>query len=708
MNTARKSMTRNGRRGKPLRLLLTVLLITLCLTGCGGTGGTETPASTPKPSPAATPSASPAASPTEAPEPEPEESPARAAPQEALKVACTPFSGLCGPFDKAEGSDLLLLRLTQTPLLCRNADGSFPETAEGVGAAGVRVMSRGDGSTVLRLAMRENVRYADGSYADADDLIFTLYVLLDPDYDGGIPLRDCAFTGLLAYRTSAAPEIAEKYALLYDEAAAGEGPLAELAEFCLRDAWSRSLRSLSAWCRDRYLDTYASYALGVSPESARQEEGCLRAFTLWCADLAEAADDGGNMTGARGERWNPASGHLPTQEEMTDLFMEAYGSAGAFDEALDMETERLAKEEFIRRCSAADPENVPPLRISGITRVDDYTVDLQLDSFSSQDLDRLGQLWLLPMPLYGEESLYRPEEGTYGFLRGDLSALRARRGEILPGAGAFLAVGTAEDFHLEANLYYYLGSPRVGEIWFAQAPRSELADLVARGEADLTFLPGSPEVFAQARETPGLALRSVASDVWGVLRLNSAPPAEEDQEETPAALREVLLDLAAACCRASAETYFAGAALPFSGGETEEDALAELQVLLDALPEGEELRFTALVPGRGQGDHPCFAGLERTSELLEALGVELTLRDFETDEAFWAAVDGGEGDLWPSAEVFRSPAPADGQPEQNARLVYRRLDLLALNAERFELLSLPVELTWAKDHISVVETWELK
>ncbi len=114
------------------------------------------------------------------------------------------------------------------------------------------------------------------------------------------------------------------------------------------------------------------------------------------------------------------------------------------------------------------------------------------------------------------------------------------------------------------------------------------------------------------------------------------------------------------------------------------------------------------MPGRGQGDHPCFAGLERTSELLEALGVELTLRDFETDEAFWAAVDGGEGDLWPSAEVFRSPAPADGQPEQNARLVYRRLDLLALNAERFELLSLPVELTWAKDHISVVETWELK
>ena len=38
----------------------------------------------------------------------------------------------------------------------------------------------------------------------------------------------------------------------------------------------------------------------------------------------------------------------------------------------------------------------------------------------------------------------------------------------------------------------------------------------------------------------------------------------------------------------------------------------------------------------------------------------------------------------------------------------RRLDLLALNSGRFELLSLPVELSWARDHISVVETLELK
>ena len=228
-----KTTKTKKRRAESLRLL-SALLALLCLAGCAG-AGTAVPTAAATPAPA---SASPA------PAPEPTEAP-RTWPEEALTIACTPFSGRCDPFDALEDSDRLLMRLTQTPLLCRASDGSFAETAEGVGAAGLRVMSRGDGSTVLRIAMRENVRYADGSYADADDLIFTLYVLLDPDYNGALTLRDSAIAGLKAYRTGTSPAILEKYEALYEEAAAGEGPLAELAWLCLREAWGRSLRILT-------------------------------------------------------------------------------------------------------------------------------------------------------------------------------------------------------------------------------------------------------------------------------------------------------------------------------------------------------------------------------------------------------------------------------------------------------------------------------
>ena len=719
MKKRMKMDLRTMRRRQRVEALCLLLTAAFCLTLCGCTspGGESGPVSTPRP--AATPVVTAAAVPTAGPTPEPSEEPIRSAPEDALTIACEPFSGRCDPFDAAEGPELLLLRLTQTPLLCRNADGSFPETPEGVGAAGLRVVTRSDGTTALRISMRENVRYADGSYADADDLLFTLYALLDPDYCGALKLRDCDILGLKAYRTATSPEVLEKCEGLYAEASAGEGPLAELAELCLRIAWGRSLETLTERCREEYLGDYAYYALGMGAEEASGQEGALRAFTLWCAGLADAADDYGVMKDRAGNRWEPAAGKTPEPEELIDLFAGSFGSAGAFDAALGMETERLAEEEFIRRCGSADADNAPPLRVSGITRVDDYTVDLVLDRFSPADLERLGQLWLLPMPVYGEEELFRPDEGSYGFPYGDLSGLRARSGMPGVGAGAFAAAQSEEGFHLEANLYYYGGSPKVGQVWFETAPREDLLGLVSEGGADLACLPGSREAFQLARELPDLSLRSIATDVWGILTLRQPTAeyeAEEPSEETAeaaaeeraarAGLEQALLDLAAVCCRASAGEYYDGAALPTAGEETEESALEAFRMALAQRPEGEKAAFTALVPGEGRGDHPCWAGLQRVSELLSALGAELRLRDFGDAGDYWAAVDAGEGDLWLDAEHLGSLGEEALGPERRA--IYRRLDLLALNSRRFELLSLPVELTWARDHISVVETLELK
>ena len=705
MKKRMKKKMRSRRRAEALCLFMGLALL-LGLAACTAPGGG--PAATPRPSaPAVTPAATAAPAPTAAPTPEATEEPARSAPEEALTIACEPFSGCRDPFDAAEGSDPLLLRLTQTPLLCRAADGSFSETAEGVGAAGLRQMVRGDGSTVLRIAMRENVRFADGSYADADDLLFTLYALLDPSYDGYLALRDCPIVGLRAYRTATSPAVLEECEALYEEASAGEGPLTELLELCIRDAWGRSLRALTRRCREAYLGYYASYALGISPEEAAGQEGALRAFTLWCAGLAEPADDAGSMKDSLGNKWNPAAGNTPEEGDMIELFTAAYGSAAAFDEALGMETERLAKEEFLRRCGAPDPDNAPAGQVSGITRVDDYTVDILMERVSREDLEELGRLWLLPLAFYGDEALFRPEEGSFGFPYGDVAALDARSGEPGAGAGAFVAVESEEGFHLEANLYYYMGSPKVGEIWFETAPRQELPGLVSEGSADLAWLPGSAEVFAQARELPDLALRSISTDIWGILTLNRAAVEEESAESLArAGLETALLDLAAVCCRASAGDYFGGAALEAASETTEEEALEAFRKALGRMPEGESPAFTALVPGKGVGDHPCWEGLKHASELLQELGVELQLRDFPEDGDFWAAVDAGEGDLWAAAEHLGSRTPEDLGAERKA--LYRRLDLLVLNSRRFELLSLPVELTWARDHISVIETLELK
>ena len=691
----RKRTTGKTERGRLLGLLLAFLLF-LGLAACAGEPREAAPSALPAPTPL------PAGTPAPTPAPEPTPTP-RETPEEAVTLAIPPVTGAWGPFDAAAGGDRAVQRLTQLPLLFRRADGSFPESAGEEGAAGIRISLRGEDSTVLRIAMREDIRFSDGSYADASDLLFTLYFLLDPGYDGQFRLRDCALAGLREYRCRCSSELLEKYGALFDEP--GE-EYAQAREDCLRLAWDRELRALTEICREEYLETYAPYALGIPAEDARENEGALRAFTMWCAGLAESADDEGVLRDALGRSWRPAAGDLPGEEALYELFSLSYPAPGAFDRALGMETEVLAREEFIRRFAAEDPENLDaPAGIRGIQAVDDYNVDLYLDTFSAADLERLGGLFLASLRGCGEESLFRPEEGSYGFVFGEADPSAARSA---PGAGAYVLREAGETgLRLEKNAEVKPGSAAPGELWLLTAPEEELLSLVAEEKADLACLPGSAEVWGAAGELPQLTLRSVATDVYGWLELDPAAFERED-EALGLALREAVSRVAAACCRRSAAAYFGAAASILGPEETPEEALEAASELLGELPEGTGAAFLALVAGGGSGAHPCWEGLLEASRLLSSLGVALTVTDAGDDAAFWAAVDGREAALWAGASHELTPPGENGTLTENRQAVYRRLDLLAVNNRRVDVLTLPVELTWCRDHLSILHSLALK
>ncbi len=693
MRSKRLRMMKTAELRKALCLWL-VLLLCLGASACAKQGGSAAPSAAP---------AAPTARPAETPAPSAEPTPAaRTTPEDALTIAIPPTVGDWGPFDAASGGDRTVQRLTQTPLLSRRADGSFPESAEGAGAAGVRVTLRGDGSTALRLHMREDVRFADGSYADAGDLLFTLYFLLDPGYDGQLRLRDCAITGLAEYRCRCDGALLEEYSHRYDEP---EEAYSSLKEECLRQAWDRELRALTSLCREEYLETYAPFALGLEAEEALLDEGNLRAFCMWCAGLAENADDYGCLRDALGRSWNPAAGLLPSEEELYEVFSLSYPTPGDFDRLLGMEVEALAREEFIRRCAAADPENTDaPLTVSGIHPVDDYTVEITLDHFSQDDLERLGSLYLASLHSCGDESLCLPEEGLFGFAYGEADPGPARSA---PGAGAY-TLGETEDagLRLTANEFYCLGAPGIGELWLLPAPEGELFSLVAEEQADLVCLPGSSELLEEAGALPRITLRSVASNLYGWLELR--PSAFGEDEAWSLMLREAVLGVVGACCRASAKEYFGGAAVILGPEESPEEALEAAKELLAPLPEETAPELSALLSAGGSGAHPCWAGLQEAALLLEEVGVKLTVKDAGDDASFWASVDAGEADLWCAASREGEPPAPDGTLTETRLAIYRRLDALLVNNERLDILTLPVELTWARDHLSVIETLALR
>lgn len=682
-----------GRTETSARRRLALLLAALLCLGLAACASPATPS--PGQEPAATPPRStpaPKAETVPGPTPEPSPSP-EPPPAGVLTLACPVQERGCSPLETGVGSAPLLLALTQAPLLSLREDGSFSPAAEGGAAAGLRVTERGDGQAVLRITLREDVRFSDGSYADADDLLATLYVLLHPDYRGSLRLRDCAIAGLEEYRTGMSAPLLEQYAALCPRALAGEGELADQAAEALTQAWEQTLEELTERCRKSYLDTYASFALGLAPEAAGEDAGALRAFCLWCAGLASPADDRGVMTDNRGLSWNPGAGQTPDYAALRAAFTAAYGSAEGADAALGTEITRLARESFLRACAAAEEENAAPAGISGISRVDDYTVELLLAPFSPADSARLGELWLLPAAALGGADLIDPETGCLRAEHGALAPLLADLDGPLPGAGPFALLAGEDELRLEANPWYFGGEPKIGELRLLEG--EDPLELLAAGEADLAYLPAAPESLEKARAKEG-ELRLLAGETCGYLELSPALTGAEGP------FAEAVLALAAACCRSSASAYFGETALVPEDGMGEEKALEALGALLEARPEdAEAITLRAFVSGGGRGEHPCLNGLQRCAELLAPLGVTLSVTDAKNDSAFWRAVDAGEASLWAAA------APL-GQLEMGERaLVYRRLMLLAAAPFRVKDGSLPETMASARELPSALAALEL-
>ena len=650
--------------------LLALLLLALALAQAGGcTPRQASPVSTAAVSP--TPSAPLLSSGTAAEGGEPASSP-----RDTLTLAIPPAEGAFDPFFSTSDGDRLVLRLTQLPLMARNADGSpAPQGSDAPGAAWVKLTLRDDGSAVCRLSMREDIRFADGSFADVDDLLFVYQVLLDPTYDGPWQAADCAVRGLARYRTATDAALYEKYRAIYVDAAAGRGPYADSAETCIREAWLAALEELTAYCRDAYLEAYCHYALGLSPDAVREDPGALRVFTMWCAGLAENADGDGVVWDALGGGWQPGGARQPDEEALLALFQGFFETPAAFDQVMGTRADADAAERFIRSCAAGDPAyQGGPAVAEGLQRVDDYTLEITLDAWREGDLDRLCGGYLVSRQA-GEQAAF-----------GQLDGLRTSDLTARLGAGAYLPDGGGRNLY--ANELYYRGAPNIEHIRLAEMPEESMIDAVYAGRADAALLSGSRERFDRVRALNGgrtadgpLTARQVATEVYGYLAL-SPTAADPVTGETAAALRQALLAALRRACADSASDYFGDAAKTLSGGGTEEELYATLQRLLEqAAPDG--LTVPAYVAGDGLGDHPCCAGLHAAAAALEPMGLRLTVTDEPDEDAFWAAVDGGQAAVWAAARR----GAAGLEPDQ--ALIYQRQDLALFRTERVDLTTLP-------------------
>ena len=134
--------------------------------------------------------------------------------KDTLVVGYSPFSSKFSPFFAETAYDQDVYTMTALALLTSDRTGAIVE--KGIkgetrsyngtdytyyGPADMTVTENPDGTVYYDFTLRDDLKFSDGEPITIDDVIFSMYVLCDPTYDGGNTLYAQPIQGMAEYRS---------------------------------------------------------------------------------------------------------------------------------------------------------------------------------------------------------------------------------------------------------------------------------------------------------------------------------------------------------------------------------------------------------------------------------------------------------------------------------------------------------------------------
>ncbi len=423
---------------KPLRAvayILTVLLLLSALSACRA--------------PAVPPTNDPTAPPVQA--------------NNTLSVGYDCFSGEFHPFFARTQNDCEALSLVTLPLLDTDRDGNvvLDGAATQSGIADCTVTANEDGTVVYDLALREDVTFSDGEPLTADDVIFSMYVLADPSYDGPSAFSTLPIQGLADYRAGVSPVLYETYAALADKILAA-GPNATEYDGFTEAQYTTYWNDALAAAGEMFVGEIIEYCLQNYAEFLPRcgNDDVVLGMYVWGYGTL---NEDGTFTDAFGTVYDLRSS-FPTKADFWQRILTAHNrdlSADGIDrDAAAASIVDLLKQAFIAIEGPKD-ENKEELvhRVAGIEKTGDLSVRVTLTA-SDDDAIRCLNVPVAPLHYYGADEAYDYQNDRFGFTKGDLAGVRAKTAPL--GAGPFV-FGSYEDgtVTLTANANYCKGRPAV-------------------------------------------------------------------------------------------------------------------------------------------------------------------------------------------------------------------------------------------------------
>jgi peptide/nickel transport system substrate-binding protein len=327
-----------------------------------------------------------------------------------------------------------------------------------------------------------------------DDVIFNMYVLSDPTYDGSSTFYALPIEGMADYRSG----MTSKGDLILAGGREGTSEYytdAERDEYwtAIDKAGAQMAQGIVDYVFANYLDdSYTTQMLnGLTSADVQGSDGLKVAYGMAMWGYGSFDDAGNFIDGQTDKTWDLKT-TFPTVEDYWTAISTKYKD----DVKTASDTEKSDNGslfDFLPDILGDDLGNfqlgvetgTSAKNISGIIRNDDYSMTVHMTSFDAVSIYQLS-ISVAPMHYYGSKDAYDYANNKFGFTKGDLSGVKSVNTKPL-GAGPYKFLSFEKGvITYEANESYYKGTPKIKNVLFKETAEGDKLTGVTTGTFDLT------------------------------------------------------------------------------------------------------------------------------------------------------------------------------------------------------------------------------
>ena len=606
----------------------------------------------------------------------------------AMVFASDEFNAKFSPFFAETVSDTMVSDLVNVQLLQLDRTGSIiTKGIEGEkkeyngkeytyhGISDLDIKENSDGTVFYDFKLKDGLKFSDGEPFTIDDVIFTMYVLADPTYDGNATFFTLPIQGMDEYRNGV-----DTLFNLILKAGEGNTDFSKWTEEQQKTFWTDYKKAVDAFVKEitdlcvknglnKEGDSIAACAANYGYEGLKDDATAMDFFN---AMLAKYDGSVSKMS---------ASESAGTQ---FSALMPSYN-----DYQVGVET----------------GESAPNL--TGIQKPGKDSLRIVATKVDAQMIYQLA-FTVGALHYYGDKAKFDYDKNQFGFPKGDLSSMREKISKPL-GAGAYVFDKYENGVvSLKANDSYYDGAPKVKNLNLKYVAENDKLNSILAGTTDIATPSFTTEVADAIKkansngELSGDKIYTTAVDAlgYGYIGINShnvcvnkEPGSEQskDLRRAFATIFSVYRDLAISSYygdRASVINYPItntswaapqptddGYEIAFSkdvdgnpiytSDMKDEDkyAAAKKAALgflekagytvqngkITAAPAGAKMEYEVMIGGGGNGDHPSFMILTEAQKALAEIGMKLDINDMSNSADMWNKLNARQAEMWCAA-----------------------------------------------------------